>query len=94
MEDEESSEGEEEQEELSDKPAVKVHLTPLELEGLWNLLGKLEDLPPNKKCIPSGIHNSQALVSHIKVECVCMCVFSIFFLKFFFVNIDIYTSIC
>lgn len=71
MEDEESSEEEEEeQEELSEKPAVKVHLTPLELEGLWNLLGKLEDLPPNKKCIPSGIHNSQALVSHIKVVCV------------------------
>uniref|UniRef100_A0A674PJ78 [histone H3]-dimethyl-L-lysine(36) demethylase n=1 Tax=Takifugu rubripes TaxID=31033 RepID=A0A674PJ78_TAKRU len=73
VDDEESSEGEEEeeeeeeQEELSDKPAVKVHLTPLELEGLWNLLGKLEDLPSNKKCIPSGIHNSQALVSHIKV---------------------------
>uniref|UniRef100_A0A674NY21 [histone H3]-dimethyl-L-lysine(36) demethylase n=1 Tax=Takifugu rubripes TaxID=31033 RepID=A0A674NY21_TAKRU len=72
VDDEESSEGEEEeeeeeeQEELSDKPAVKVHLTPLELEGLWNLLGKLEDLPSNKKCIPSGIHNSQALVSHIK----------------------------
>lgn len=73
MEDEESSEEEEEvQEEHSDKPAVKVHLTPLELEGLWNLLGKLEDMPPNKKCIPSGIHNYQALVSHIKVLGVCV----------------------
>lgn len=77
-EDEESSEDEEEdeeeelEEEQPDKPAAKVHLTPLELEGIWNLLGKLEDLPPNKKCIPSGIQNSQALVSHIKVMCVCV----------------------
>lgn len=76
LEDEESSEEDEEvQEEHSDKPAVKVHLTPLELEGLWNLLGKLEDLPPNKKCIPSGIHNYQALVSHIKVLGVETCIF-------------------
>lgn len=72
LEDEESSEEEDVQEEHSDKPTVKVHLTPLELEGLWNLLGKLEDLPTNKKCIPSGIHNYQALVSHIKVLGVCV----------------------
>uniref|UniRef100_H3CC49 [histone H3]-dimethyl-L-lysine(36) demethylase n=1 Tax=Tetraodon nigroviridis TaxID=99883 RepID=H3CC49_TETNG len=65
LEDEESSE-DEVQREHSDEAAAKIHLTPLELEGLWNLLGKLEDLPPNKKCIPSGIHNFQALVAHIK----------------------------
>uniref|UniRef100_A0A3Q3QMV6 [histone H3]-dimethyl-L-lysine(36) demethylase n=1 Tax=Monopterus albus TaxID=43700 RepID=A0A3Q3QMV6_MONAL len=35
-----------------DKAAVKVHLTPFELEGLCNLLGKLEALPSNKKCVP------------------------------------------
>lgn len=86
LEDEESSEEEEVQEEHSDKPAVKVHLTPLELEGLWNLLGKLEDLPPNKKCIPSGIHNSQALVSHIKVLGVCV--------KFVFFLDTLYQCIC
>lgn len=50
-----------------DKPAVKVNLTPLELEGLWNLLGKLEALPSNKKCVPAGIHNAPALITHIKV---------------------------
>ncbi|XP_044202641.1 lysine (K)-specific demethylase 2Aa isoform X3 [Thunnus albacares] len=49
-----------------DKPAVKVNLTPLELEGLWNLLGKLEALPSNKKCVPAGIHNAPALITHIK----------------------------
>lgn len=51
----------------SDNPAVKVHLTPLELEGIWNLLGKLEALPSNKKCVPAGIHNAPALITHIKV---------------------------
>ncbi|KAM3622700.1 uncharacterized protein V6R79_002126 [Siganus canaliculatus] len=49
-----------------DKPSVKVHLTPLELEGMWNLLGKLEALPSNKKCVPAGIHNAPALITHIK----------------------------
>lgn len=54
-------------EQPSDKPTAKVHLTPLELEGLWNLLGKLETLPSNKKCVPAGIHNAPALITHIKV---------------------------
>lgn len=62
---------EEESEQQSDKPAVKVHLTPLELEGIWNLLGKLEALPSNKKCVPAGIHNAPALITHIKVRLVC-----------------------
>ena len=63
--DDDSDEGASEQQ--SDKPAVKVHLTPLELEGMWNLLGKLEALPSNKKCVPAGIHNAPALITHIKV---------------------------
>ncbi|XP_042340243.1 lysine (K)-specific demethylase 2Aa isoform X2 [Plectropomus leopardus] len=57
---------EEDSEQQSEKPAVKVHLTPLELEGMWNLLGKLEALPSNKKCVPAGIHNAPALITHIK----------------------------
>ncbi|XP_067354946.1 lysine (K)-specific demethylase 2Aa isoform X2 [Channa argus] len=57
---------EEASEKQSDKPGAKVYLTPLELEGLWNLLGKLEALPSNKKCVPSGIHNAPALITHIK----------------------------
>nr|XP_046256472.1 lysine (K)-specific demethylase 2Aa isoform X2 [Scatophagus argus] len=57
---------EEASEQQSDKPAVKLHLTPLELEGMWNLLGKLEALPSNKKCVPAGIHNAPALITHIK----------------------------
>ncbi|KAI2657182.1 Lysine-specific demethylase 2A [Labeo rohita] len=32
------------------RPGVKVHLTPFELEGLWALLHKLEELPAHKKC--------------------------------------------
>ncbi|XP_061534365.1 lysine (K)-specific demethylase 2Aa isoform X2 [Phycodurus eques] len=67
MEEEDKSVSEDDvSEQLSDKPAVPVNLTPLELEGLWNLVGKLESLPSNKKCVPSGIHNSLALITHIK----------------------------
>uniref|UniRef100_A0A7N6A9T1 [histone H3]-dimethyl-L-lysine(36) demethylase n=1 Tax=Anabas testudineus TaxID=64144 RepID=A0A7N6A9T1_ANATE len=61
-----SSHDEEASGQQSDKPAAEVHLTPLELEGLWNLLGKLEALPSNKKCVPAGIHNAPALITHIK----------------------------
>lgn len=70
-EEEEGEEGcseEEASEQQSDKPAVKVLLTALELEGMWNLLGKLEALPSNKKCVPAGIHNAPALITHIKVR--------------------------
>lgn len=49
-------------------PGVKVHLTPLELEGLWNLVGRLEALPTHKKCVPSGIHNAAALLHDIRVS--------------------------
>ncbi|XP_075320358.1 lysine (K)-specific demethylase 2Aa isoform X2 [Odontesthes bonariensis] len=52
--------------EESDKPALQVHLTPLELDGLWNLLGKLEALPSNKKCVPAGIQNGSVLITHVK----------------------------
>ncbi|XP_046705629.1 lysine-specific demethylase 2A isoform X1 [Silurus meridionalis] len=62
-------EGDEEEEEITSPPArpgVKVHLTPLELEGLWQLLHKLEQLPAHKKCVPSGIRNAPALLSDIR----------------------------
>ncbi|XP_060783319.1 lysine-specific demethylase 2A isoform X3 [Neoarius graeffei] len=62
-------EGDEEEEEAPSPPArpgVKVHLTPLELEGLWQLLHKLEDLPAHKKCVPAGIRNAPALLSDIR----------------------------
>ncbi|XP_048031616.1 lysine-specific demethylase 2A isoform X1 [Megalobrama amblycephala] len=48
------------------RPGVKVHLTPFELEGLWELLHKLEDLPAHKKCVPAGIRNAPALLSDIR----------------------------
>uniref|UniRef100_A0A672JT31 [histone H3]-dimethyl-L-lysine(36) demethylase n=1 Tax=Sinocyclocheilus grahami TaxID=75366 RepID=A0A672JT31_SINGR len=48
------------------RPGVKVHLTPLELEGLWELLHKLEELPAHKKCVPAGIRNAPALLSDIR----------------------------
>ncbi|XP_031413961.1 lysine-specific demethylase 2A-like isoform X2 [Clupea harengus] len=67
---EEVKEEEEDEEEASASPAgklgVKVHLTPLELEGLWHLLNKLEELPTHKKCVPSGIRNAPALLSDIR----------------------------
>lgn len=92
--DEQGSEQEEEEgcsdekavDQLSDKAAPKVHLTPLELEGLWNLLGKLELLPSNKKCVPVGIQNASALLTHVKVhQCVgAIDVFLISWFLFFF----------
>ncbi|XP_041095298.1 lysine-specific demethylase 2A-like [Polyodon spathula] len=45
---------------------ARAQLTPFELEGLWNLLGKLESLPPHKKCIPAGIEDPQSLLSDLK----------------------------
>uniref|UniRef100_A0A8C6KJ30 [histone H3]-dimethyl-L-lysine(36) demethylase n=1 Tax=Nothobranchius furzeri TaxID=105023 RepID=A0A8C6KJ30_NOTFU len=51
------------------KPQVNTprhFLTPFELEGLWNLLGKLEELPANKKCVPAGIQNAAALLEDMK----------------------------
>lgn len=67
---EEGDEEEEEEEAPSPpaRPGVKVHLTPLELEGLWQLLHKLEELPAHKKCVPAGIRNAPALLSDIRVR--------------------------
>ncbi|KAM9470773.1 lysine-specific demethylase 2A isoform 1-T1 [Clarias gariepinus] len=48
------------------RPGVKVHLTPLELEGMWQLLHKLEQLPAHKKCVPVGIRNAPALLNDIR----------------------------
>nr|XP_055034262.1 lysine-specific demethylase 2A [Misgurnus anguillicaudatus] len=69
----ESSDHEENVKEESDeeeapatRPGVKVHLTPLELEGLCQLLEKLEDLPAHKKCVPAGIRNAPALLSDMR----------------------------
>ncbi|XP_064200104.1 lysine-specific demethylase 2A isoform X2 [Anguilla rostrata] len=61
-----SSEEEEKLTPTPSKPGVKVNLTPFELEGLWNLLGKLESLPSHKKCVPAGIHNAPALLHDIR----------------------------
>lgn len=46
---------------------LKHVLTTFELEGLWNLLGKLEELPENKKCVPAGIGNPTALLNDMRV---------------------------
>lgn len=42
-------------------------LTTFEMEGLWNLLGKLEELPDHKKCVPDGIRDPSALLSDMRV---------------------------
>ncbi|XP_028271549.1 lysine (K)-specific demethylase 2Aa isoform X3 [Parambassis ranga] len=65
-EDEEDGGSAAEAEKQSDNPALKVYLTPLELDGLWTVLGKLESLSSNKKCIPAGIQSAAALITHIK----------------------------
>lgn len=44
-----------------------THLTAFELNGLGMLVEKLESLPENKKCVPEGIENPQALLEDMKV---------------------------
>ncbi|XP_014881070.1 lysine-specific demethylase 2A isoform X2 [Poecilia latipinna] len=58
---------EEGDEELENKiGTTRPVLTPFELEGLWNLLGKLEELPAHKKCVPAGIRNAAALLEDMR----------------------------
>ncbi|XP_017162516.1 lysine-specific demethylase 2A, partial [Poecilia reticulata] len=58
---------EEGDEELENKVGTtRPVLTPFELEGLWNLLGKLEELPAHKKCVPAGIRNAAALLEDMR----------------------------
>lgn len=57
--------------EVKEEPVTPINarapvLTPFELEGLWNLLGKLEELPPHKKCVPEGIKNAAALLQDMR----------------------------
>lgn len=42
-------------------------MTTFEMEGLWNLLGKLEELPDHKKCVPDGIKDPSALLNDMRV---------------------------
>lgn len=46
---------------------AKHVLTTFEMEGLWNLLGKLEELPDHKKCVPDGIRDPSALLNDMRV---------------------------
>lgn len=71
------AEQQEKKEEIKEEESHKEHtntvntsrpvLTPFELEGLRNLLGKLEELPANKKCVPAGIRNAAALLEDMRV---------------------------
>uniref|UniRef100_A0A8D3EC36 [histone H3]-dimethyl-L-lysine(36) demethylase n=1 Tax=Scophthalmus maximus TaxID=52904 RepID=A0A8D3EC36_SCOMX len=58
---------EEEEEEAAEATTPQHMLTPFELEGLWNLVGKLEELPVHKKCVPAGIMNAAALLEDMRV---------------------------
>ncbi|XP_056288419.1 lysine-specific demethylase 2B isoform X1 [Pseudoliparis swirei] len=51
----------------SESPNKWMHLTEFELSGLRTLVEKLELLPDNKKCVPEGIENPQALLEDMKV---------------------------
>lgn len=55
------------EEEAAQIPTPKHVLTTFELEGLCNLLGKLEELPAHKKCVPAGIKNPTALLDDMRV---------------------------
>ncbi|KAG9468653.1 hypothetical protein GDO78_022253 [Eleutherodactylus coqui] len=47
-------------------PTTPHCLTWFEIEGLHCLVKKLESLPPNKKCLPDGIHDADALIADIR----------------------------
>uniref|UniRef100_A0A7N9APB1 [histone H3]-dimethyl-L-lysine(36) demethylase n=1 Tax=Mastacembelus armatus TaxID=205130 RepID=A0A7N9APB1_9TELE len=49
-------------EEAAEVTRPQYMLTPFELEGLWNLIGKLEELPSHKKCVPAGIRNAAVVL--------------------------------
>uniref|UniRef100_A0A3B5KYB0 [histone H3]-dimethyl-L-lysine(36) demethylase n=1 Tax=Xiphophorus couchianus TaxID=32473 RepID=A0A3B5KYB0_9TELE len=71
---EEVKEGEGDEELENKVGTTRPVLTPFELEGLWNLLGKLEELPAHKKCVPAGIRNAAAVLREcagddIKLSC-------------------------
>lgn len=55
------------EENLAQVPKSQHVLTAFELEGLCNLLGKLEELPAHKKCVPAGIRNAAALLEDMRV---------------------------
>lgn len=64
-------------ENLKEEEAAAVNkpkhvLTNFEMEGLWNLLGKLEELPEHKKCVPDGIRDPSALLNSMKVGAHCV----------------------
>ncbi|XP_041436304.1 lysine-specific demethylase 2B-like isoform X1 [Xenopus laevis] len=50
----------------NDMPCKWTHLTEFELKGLKALVEKLESLPENKKCVPKGIEDPQALLEEMK----------------------------
>lgn len=55
------------EEEVAEVTTPQHVLTTFELEGLCNLLGKLEELPPHKKCVPAGIRDATALLDDMRV---------------------------
>ncbi|KAL4609612.1 lysine-specific demethylase 2B-like isoform X2 [Arapaima gigas] len=52
---------------IPEPPGKWTHLTEFELKGLKTLVEKLESLPDNRKCIPEGIEDPQALLEDMKV---------------------------
>ncbi|CAB1318393.1 unnamed protein product, partial [Coregonus sp. 'balchen'] len=52
---------------VSESQSKWTHLTEFELKGLKALVEKLEALPENKKCVPDGIKDPQALLDDMKV---------------------------
>ncbi|XP_061581460.1 lysine-specific demethylase 2A isoform X2 [Cololabis saira] len=55
-----------EEDQVAPVPTARPVLTSFEVEGIWNLLGKLEELPTHKKCVPDGIMNAAALLDDMR----------------------------
>lgn len=67
--------------EIKPKVPKKIFLTPFEIEGLDILINWLENLPSNKRHVPSEVRNASQLLKKLKVK---MFLFLVLFLKFFF----------
>lgn len=56
----------EEEETVTDKPYT--HLTQFEIDGLRKIVAWLRSLPDNKRCIPTDIPHSDALLADVEVS--------------------------
>lgn len=76
---------------VSESQSKWTHLTEFELKGLKALVEKLEALPENKKGVPDGIKDPQALLEDMKV-CASSCLVLMHFLSCVYIWMNHYKT--